>query len=134
MRGVAFEYRGKIADAAWARRCDAAIQVGSWVPAVLWGVAFGNVVRGIPMDAGHNYTGTIFELAHPSVGYSLGGGGRYDGMIGRFLGAEVPATVTDRGVPRMIVSDERRHLTVAQRRRAAALARRFGTLRVELRP
>ncbi|MGP3536280.1 histidine--tRNA ligase [Microbacterium sp. RD1] len=37
------------------------------------------------------YTGTIFELAHPSVPYSLGGGGRYDGMIGRFLGTDVPA-------------------------------------------
>ncbi|GAA1727026.1 histidine--tRNA ligase [Microbacterium paludicola] len=37
------------------------------------------------------YTGTIFELAHPSVSYSLGGGGRYDGMIGRFLGQDVPA-------------------------------------------
>src|SRR5690606_1603356 len=37
------------------------------------------------------YTGTIFELAHPSVSYSLGGGGRYDGMIGRFLGQQVPA-------------------------------------------
>src|SRR5690606_18079066 len=36
------------------------------------------------------YTGTIFEVAHPSVDYSLGGGGRYDGMIGRFLGTEVP--------------------------------------------
>ena len=32
------------------------------------------------------YTGTIFEIAHPDLGYSLGGGGRYDGMIGRFLG------------------------------------------------
>ena len=38
------------------------------------------------------YTGPIFELAHPSVDYSLGGGGRYDGMIGRFLGTDVPAT------------------------------------------
>src|SRR5690606_917710 len=38
------------------------------------------------------YTGPIFELAHPSVPYSLGGGGRYDGMIGRFLGTDVPAT------------------------------------------
>ena len=35
--------------------------------------------------------GTIFELAHPTVDYSLGGGGRYDGMIGRFLGQDVPA-------------------------------------------
>ncbi|HYI33913.1 MAG TPA: ATP phosphoribosyltransferase regulatory subunit, partial [Glaciibacter sp.] len=32
------------------------------------------------------YTGTIFEIAHPDLPYSLGGGGRYDGMIGRFLG------------------------------------------------
>ena len=37
------------------------------------------------------YTGTIFEIAHPDFGYSLGGGGRYDYMIGRFLGQEVPA-------------------------------------------
>ncbi len=37
------------------------------------------------------YTGAIFEVAHPSLGYSLGGGGRYDGMIGRFLGTDVPA-------------------------------------------
>ena len=37
------------------------------------------------------YTGTIFEIAHPLVSYSLGGGGRYDGMIGRFLGQDVPA-------------------------------------------
>ena len=37
------------------------------------------------------YTGTIFEIAHPELGYSLGGGGRYDGMIGRFLGTDVPA-------------------------------------------
>ncbi|MFM6975132.1 MAG: histidine--tRNA ligase, partial [Agromyces sp.] len=37
------------------------------------------------------YTGTIFEISHPEVSYSLGGGGRYDGMIGRFLGQDVPA-------------------------------------------
>ena len=37
------------------------------------------------------YTGTIFEIAHPASGSSVGGGGRYDGMIGRFLGTEVPA-------------------------------------------
>ncbi|QWL30670.1 histidine--tRNA ligase [Rathayibacter toxicus] len=37
------------------------------------------------------YTGTIFEIAHPSSGSSIGGGGRYDGMIGRFLGQDVPA-------------------------------------------
>jgi histidyl-tRNA synthetase len=48
------------------------------------------------------YTGTIFELAHPSVEYSLGGGGRYDGMIGRFLGQEVPAVGFSIGFERIV--------------------------------
>ncbi|CAN5125596.1 histidine--tRNA ligase [soil metagenome] len=48
------------------------------------------------------YTGPIFELAHPSVSYSLGGGGRYDGMIGRFLGSEVPATGFSLGFERLV--------------------------------
>jgi histidyl-tRNA synthetase len=48
------------------------------------------------------YTGTIFELAHPSVDYSLGGGGRYDGMIGRFLGRDVPAVGFSLGFERLV--------------------------------
>ncbi len=48
------------------------------------------------------YTGPIFELAHPSVGYSLGGGGRYDGMIGRFLGTDVPASGFSLGFERLV--------------------------------
>ncbi|WP_307220364.1 histidine--tRNA ligase [Microbacterium sp. SORGH_AS_0888] len=48
------------------------------------------------------YTGTIFELAHPDVGYSLGGGGRYDGMIGRFLGQDVPAVGFSIGFERIV--------------------------------
>jgi histidyl-tRNA synthetase len=48
------------------------------------------------------YTGPIFELAHPSVEYSLGGGGRYDGMIGRFLGSDVPATGFSLGFERLV--------------------------------
>ncbi|WP_105565503.1 histidine--tRNA ligase [Microbacterium halophytorum] len=48
------------------------------------------------------YTGTIFEVAHPSVSYSLGGGGRYDGMIGRFLGQEVPAVGFSIGFERVV--------------------------------
>ena len=48
------------------------------------------------------YTGTIFEVAHPSVPYSLGGGGRYDGMIGRFLGQEAPAVGFSIGFERIV--------------------------------
>lgn len=48
------------------------------------------------------YTGTIFEISHPTLGYSLGGGGRYDGMIGRFLGSDVPACGFSIGFERIV--------------------------------
>jgi histidyl-tRNA synthetase len=48
------------------------------------------------------YTGTIFEIAHPGSGGSIGGGGRYDGMLGRFLGRDVPAVGFSLGFERVI--------------------------------
>ncbi|WP_454108819.1 histidine--tRNA ligase [Leifsonia shinshuensis] len=48
------------------------------------------------------YTGTIFEIAHPGSGSSVGGGGRYDGMIGRFLGTDVPACGFSIGFERVV--------------------------------
>lgn len=48
------------------------------------------------------YTGTIFEIAHPASTSSLGGGGRYDGMIGRFLDREVPAVGFSIGFERIV--------------------------------
>lgn len=48
------------------------------------------------------YTGTIFEVAHPDFSYSLGGGGRYDGMIGRFLASDVPAAGISLGFERLV--------------------------------
>jgi histidyl-tRNA synthetase len=48
------------------------------------------------------YTGTIFEISHPDLPYSLGGGGRYDGMIGRFLGTDVPAAGFSLGFERLV--------------------------------
>ncbi|MER6595244.1 cytochrome d ubiquinol oxidase subunit II [Micromonospora purpureochromogenes] len=70
-RGVAFEYRHKRPEASWKRRWDAAIFVGSVVPAVLWGVAFANILRGVPLDADHEYVGGLVDLLHP---YALLGG------------------------------------------------------------
>jgi histidyl-tRNA synthetase len=48
------------------------------------------------------YTGAIFEIAHAELGYSIGGGGRYDGMIGRFLGTDVPAVGLSLGFERLV--------------------------------
>jgi cytochrome d ubiquinol oxidase subunit II len=71
LRGVAFEFRGKRDSARWRAGWDAALFAGSLIPAVLWGVAFGNVVRGIPLDAAQNFTGNFLTLLN---GYALLGG------------------------------------------------------------
>jgi cytochrome d ubiquinol oxidase subunit II len=47
IRGVAFEYRGKLNSVTWRKRWDTAIVVGSLLPALIWGVAFGNFIRGV---------------------------------------------------------------------------------------
>jgi cytochrome d ubiquinol oxidase subunit II len=70
-RAVAFEYRGKRDDPTWRARWDVVIVVGSTIPALLWGVALSNIVRGVPIDAAGNFTGTFFTLLNP---YALLGG------------------------------------------------------------
>jgi len=73
-RGVAFEYRGKREDAKWRKTFDWMIVVGSALPALLWGVAFANIVQGVPMivkGSDHLYTGNLFTLLNP---YGLLGG------------------------------------------------------------
>jgi cytochrome d ubiquinol oxidase subunit II len=71
IRGVAFEFRGKIDSERWRRNWDIAIVAGSAVPALLWGVAFANIVAGVPLDANHEFTGTLLTLLNP---YALLGG------------------------------------------------------------
>jgi len=65
VRGLAFEYRHQRPGAAWHSWWDRAIVVGSYVPAFLWGVAFANIVRGVPIDETKDFTGTIFTLLNP---------------------------------------------------------------------
>lgn len=71
VRGVAFEYRAKRDDDVWRRNWDLAIIIGSFLPAVLWGVAFANILRGVPIDADMEYVGGFFNLLTP---YALLGG------------------------------------------------------------
>jgi cytochrome d ubiquinol oxidase subunit II len=66
LRAVSLEFRHR--DEAWAKAWDAAFFGGSLVPALLVGVALGNVIRGIPLNDAGDYTGTFLELLNP---YSL---------------------------------------------------------------
>src|SRR4051812_26169046 len=65
VRVVAFEWRGKIDSDRWRSLADGALMVGSWVPALLWGVAFANLVRGVELDADHQYVGGFWALLNP---------------------------------------------------------------------
>ena len=71
VRGVAFEYRAKGHAEEWKGRWDAAIVIGSFVPSLLWGVAFANILRGVPIDRNMEYVGGFFNLLNP---YALVGG------------------------------------------------------------
>ena len=65
VRGLAFEYRAKRDEDRWRRNWDLALIVGSVVPAVLWGVAFANIVAGVPIDADKEFTGSLLTLLNP---------------------------------------------------------------------
>jgi cytochrome d ubiquinol oxidase subunit II len=62
VRGVCFEFRGKVDSPRWRANWDRAIVAGSALPALLWGVAFANIVRGVPLNAAHVYTGNLLTL------------------------------------------------------------------------
>jgi cytochrome bd ubiquinol oxidase subunit II len=71
VRGVAFEFRGKVDTDDWRRRWDRALFWSSLVPSFLWGVAFANIVRGVPLDADSEWAGSLLDLLSP---YALLGG------------------------------------------------------------
>ncbi len=61
-RSVAFEFRSKIATVKWRKTWDWVLFGGSLLPALLWGVAFANLVKGVPIDANMEFTGNFFSL------------------------------------------------------------------------
>jgi cytochrome d ubiquinol oxidase subunit II len=64
VRGVSYEFRGKEDGAIWRKGWDLAIVVCNFLPALLFGVAFGNIFRGLPMDAA-GYHGSLLYLLNP---------------------------------------------------------------------
>ena len=71
IRGISFEYRSKDANPKWRTLFDWMIAVGSFLAALLLGVAFANLAEGVPIDANMMYTGNLFTLLNP---YGLIGG------------------------------------------------------------
>lgn len=70
LRGVSFEFRGQVEHPTWKKIWDTTIFIGSAAPALLFGVAFANIFKGLPFD-GQGYYGTLFSLLNP---YGLLGG------------------------------------------------------------
>lgn len=70
-RGVSFEFRSKDESPRWRSTWDWMIFIGSLLPALLWGVAVTNLIKGVPIDAKMNFVGSFFDLLSP---YTLVGG------------------------------------------------------------
>jgi len=73
VRGVAIEFRAKVDTTAWRTTCDGAIAVASFLPAFLFGVAFGNIFRGLPMDAA-GYHGSFLGATGGPPPLAMGSG------------------------------------------------------------
>ncbi len=71
LRGVAIEYRSKRQSAQWRATWDWMVFLGSALPALLWGVAVANLMRGFAIDQNMNYWGGLLPLLNP---YGLLGG------------------------------------------------------------
>jgi len=71
VRGVAFEFRSKDTNRKWRSLWDWCIFAGSVAPAFLLGVAFANILRGVPIDGNMQFRGDLFDLLNP---YALVGG------------------------------------------------------------
>jgi cytochrome d ubiquinol oxidase subunit II len=71
LRGVTFAFRGKIDDPKWRKIWDLCLVLGSFLPALLFGVAFANLFKGLPIDGEGIFQGTLFTLLNP---YGIAGG------------------------------------------------------------
>ena len=71
LRGVSFEFRKKVDSDAWRKVWDGCIFIGSFLPALLFGAAFANIFKGLPIDQNGIYHGTLLTLLNP---YGLLGG------------------------------------------------------------
>ena len=65
VRGVGFEFRSKMPSPRWRYGWDWAIAISSFFAAFLLGVVFTNLVRGVPIDAEMQFTGSFFTLLNP---------------------------------------------------------------------
>ena len=90
LRVVSIEWRGKIDDPKWRAWASFGIAAGSWLPAVLWGVAFAILVRGLPVDADGQVNLSIGDVLNA---YTLLGGLATAGLF-LFYGAVFVALKT----------------------------------------
>ncbi len=71
VRGVSFEFWGKDDSPRWRATWEWTATIGSGAAALLWGVGWADIIHGVPMNAAHNVTATLWDLLHP---YALLGG------------------------------------------------------------
>lgn len=98
LRAVSLEFRSKVASSGWRSWWDAAFSVSSVVATLLLGVALGNVLRGVPLDAAGNYTGGFLGLLNPYalvVGLTAAAVVAMHGAL--YIGLKAPGELSEQG-------------------------------------
>lgn len=65
VRGVSFEFRGKVETDSWRNTWDWALFIGSLLPPILWGVVLANFMTGMPIDGNKEMVGGFLQFLHP---------------------------------------------------------------------
>jgi len=96
VRGVSFEFRGKVDSPRWRLLWDVANFVGSLVPAIVWGAAFTDFVHGVPLSA-KGYSGGLLGAVHPiAVAGGLGSLALFSLHGSLFLSLKTTGALADR--------------------------------------
>ncbi|OGO16363.1 MAG: cytochrome d ubiquinol oxidase subunit II [Chloroflexi bacterium RBG_16_48_8] len=99
IRGVGFEFRSNEVKPLWRKTWDWLIFTGSLIPALLWGVAMANLLKGLPIDENFTFVGTFWDLLNP---YSLISGLAFLSLFilhgAIFLSLKVEGDVSDRAI------------------------------------
>ncbi len=99
VRAVGFEFRSKVESTTWRKTWDWLIFAGSLIPALLWGLTLGNLIRGLKIDPAMIYVGTFGDLLNP---YALLGGLTTVGIFALhgslFLNLKSTAPIEDRSL------------------------------------
>lgn len=98
-RAVAIEFRNEVDNRIWMTGWDIAFSAGSIIPPLIFGIAVGNLLRGIPLDMSGNYSGTFLDLfSHYTIATGLIGVMMFATHGSLYLAVKTEGSIRERAI------------------------------------